>query len=190
MPRFSERLHRRLARVPKQADPTGRMPAAVALVLARTAASDLDVLFIKRAAHPDDPWSGQMALPGGRWDEDDADLLTTAIRETVEETGIALRPQDLIGQLDDLAPVTPVLPPVLVRPFVFLLDTAPKVRPSHEVSSHVWFPLDGLPATERTTVVHVRDRSMTVPAFVLDHEPVWGMTYRIVHSIFELDPSS
>ena len=68
----------------------GRMEAAVALVI--RAGTDLDVLLIKRAEHEHDPWSGHMALPGGRWEPGDLGLQHTATRETLEETG--RRPQN------------------------------------------------------------------------------------------------
>src|SRR3989442_10873051 len=81
----------------------------------------LEALFIRRAQRADDPWSGQVALPGGRRDAGDADLFATAVRETREETGIDLAGAERLGRLDDLYPRTPTLPPVVVRPFVFAL---------------------------------------------------------------------
>ena len=63
--------------------------AAVALVLRQAPA--LELLLIKRSSSEDDPWSGQMALPGGRRDPADAGLQHTAIRETHEEVGLDLR---------------------------------------------------------------------------------------------------
>ena len=61
-----------------------RMDAAVALIV-RLGIS-MDVLLIKRSTNERDPWSGHMALPGGRWEPDDSELQQTAIRETFEET--------------------------------------------------------------------------------------------------------
>ncbi|HEX9692698.1 MAG TPA: CoA pyrophosphatase [Gemmatimonadales bacterium] len=182
---WPDHLQRRLARPPGRADPTGRHEAAVALVLAAQRYTGPLALFIKRALHPGDPWSGQMALPGGRRDRTDDDLLATAIRETWEETGLVLTAGHVVGELDDLAPQTPVLPPVLVRPFVFRLDDQPPLHTTHEVQSHVWFPLDELRATERHSVVRVRGADLTVPAYLVGGELVWGMTYRIVSSIFD-----
>ena len=61
-----------------------------------------EILFIKRAASPSDPWSGQVAYPGGRRSIEDADDLATAVRETREEIGIDLLADFLyLGRLDD-----------------------------------------------------------------------------------------
>ena len=71
-------------------------PAAVSLVLTETDGG-LAALFIERAARAGDPWSGQIALPGGRRDPVDPDLLATAIRETREETAWRFAPSALVG---------------------------------------------------------------------------------------------
>ena len=93
--------------------------AAVALILRETRDDDVELLFIKRATREDDPWSGQIALPGGRHQASDASLEETAVRETREEVGLELdRHGAIIGALDELRPRTAVLPPVIVRPFV------------------------------------------------------------------------
>ncbi|MFC1500453.1 NUDIX hydrolase, partial [Candidatus Zixiibacteriota bacterium] len=83
---------------PRRADPDGRIQAAVALVLV-PAGEGLEMLLIKRTERDDDPWSGQMAMPGGRRDAEDDDLCQTAIRETREETAVDLGCAELIGEL-------------------------------------------------------------------------------------------
>src|SRR3989475_665994 len=99
-------------------------PAAVALVVIE-GADGAEVLLIRRAVRAGDPWSGQVALPGGRREPTDRDLLATAIRETREDTGIVLLRGEPLAGLDVLATVTAVLPPVVVRPFVFALSRRP-----------------------------------------------------------------
>jgi len=96
--------------------------AAVALIIRAGEEGAPELLFIKRAEYPADPWSGQVAFPGGREEAGDPTLTDTAIRETREETGIDLvRDATVIGTLDDLRPQTTRLPAVIVRPYVVLL---------------------------------------------------------------------
>lgn len=146
----------------------------------------MELLLIRRAVVEGDPWSGQMGLPGGRREAPDADLLSTARRETLEETGIALPPESLLGELHELAPTTPVLPPVVVRPYVFGLPTRPETRTNHEVAEVVWVPLEDLRRMERETSVTVRGVERQVPAFVVGPHVVWGMTHRILKPLMEL----
>ncbi|MCK5562861.1 NUDIX domain-containing protein, partial [Candidatus Bathyarchaeota archaeon] len=63
--------------------------AAVALLL-KLQDQDLKILIVKRAENPADPWSGQMAFPGGKRDSKDQNLKQTVVRETLEETNINL----------------------------------------------------------------------------------------------------
>src|SRR5947209_19260742 len=72
--------------------------AAVALVLAGTG-TDLSICAIRRAEHPDDPWSGHMALPGGRAAPEDPHPEAVAERETFEEVGLALDERHRLGAL-------------------------------------------------------------------------------------------
>jgi len=164
----------------------GRIEAAVAVVLAPATGGELQLLFIKRAAHRDDPWSGQMALPGGRREPADHSLEVTAVRETAEETGIDLAGGELIGVLDDLAPTTPVLPAVVVRPFVFALPHKPEVVPSPEVALHLWTPVATLPEIAREAKVTVRGKLMRVSAYCVGQHVVWGMTHRIIKGFLDL----
>jgi 8-oxo-dGTP pyrophosphatase MutT (NUDIX family) len=162
------------------------MQAAVAVVLAPDALRALSLLLIRRADVHGDPWSGQMGLPGGRRDADDADLLATARRETEEETGVRLPATGLLGTLDDIAPVTPVLPPVAVRPFVFALARIPPVTPSHEVADYLWVPIDTLGQTASTVEIEIRDERRAMAAFQIGPHVVWGMTHRIISNFMAL----
>jgi 8-oxo-dGTP pyrophosphatase MutT (NUDIX family) len=180
-------LRQRLAgRSPVRATGPGLIEAAVAIVLAPGAGGDLELLFIRRADVPQDPWSGQMALPGGRREEGDADLLATAARETREETAIELPHEALLGELDDLAPSTPVLPPIVVRPFVFGLSGKPAVSPSAEVALHLWTSFAALPELEGESEVSVRGVQGVRPAFLIGPHVVWGITYRILSDFIAL----
>ncbi len=172
---------------PKEVSEPGTHPAAVALMLVE-GAEGLEALFIRRALRPGDPWSGQVALPGGRHDPTDAGLLATAIRETLEETGVDLSAAERLGALDDLQPHTPTLPPVVVRPFVFALLDRPALAPSVEVQWAFWLPLGHLaqPGVRREVTLAVRGVERAFPAYVVGEEVVWGMTERILTPFLEL----
>jgi 8-oxo-dGTP pyrophosphatase MutT (NUDIX family) len=143
------------------------------------------ILLIRRAERAGDPWSGHMALPGGRQDPADPDLMTTAIRETSEEVGLVLRPNQLAGSLDDVVPRTPVLPPIAVRPYVFLLDRRPELVLNPEVAAAAWVPLDLLlhPETYHTVRFEIRGENREFPAYRLEEAVVWGMTERILSGL-------
>lgn len=159
--------------------------AAVALVLVPTV-DDLEALFIKRAELSGDPWSGHMALPGGRRQAGDPDLLATATRETEEETGIVVRSVDFLGELDDFTPRTPHLPRIVVRPHVFALKSRPAVTLSGEVASFVWFSLTQLRDAYGEADVDVAGTTMRRQAYVIGESVVWGLTERIIKPFMDL----
>jgi 8-oxo-dGTP pyrophosphatase MutT (NUDIX family) len=179
-----ERLARREPR--RLRDVARSIEAAVALVLAPGSAQRMELLLIKRAVNRDDPWSGQIALPGGRRESHDPDLLVTATRETGEEVGISLPRNRLLGELDDLHPRTATLPPVVVRPFVFGLAEQPPVMVSAEVASYFWVPLTQLADGETRTQFRIPGRDDLFPAYRVGSDVLWGMTERIVSSFIEL----
>ncbi|HEX5387408.1 MAG TPA: CoA pyrophosphatase [Gemmatimonadales bacterium] len=164
---------------PHEATDSGALWAAVALVLVP---GPVSLLLIRRAEREGDPWSGQVGLPGGRRSAADADLLRTAMRETREEVGLALDSARPLGRLDDIAPMTPTLPPIAVRPFVFALDRRLPLTPNGEVASAHWIELGRLfaPDAMRETEVAIRGTRRVVPAYLVDDLVVWGMTHRIL----------
>ncbi len=166
-------------------DDPARKLAAVAIV----AAPDPDAfLLIRRAERNDDRWSGQMAFPGGRWQPEDPDLTATARRETLEEVGIDLADARLIGVLDDIAPRTPSLPPVLVRPYVFRLPAHRRPVPNHEVAEAFWADVDRLivPDIYRPYEYQLRGSRIRFPGYHLPQGVVWGMTERILTPLLQL----
>lgn len=187
MPRTLELLRDRLAgHQPTRLFQSRAIEAAVALTLVPTSAGDLELLFIKRAEMAGDPWSGQMALPGGRRSPADRDLLATATRETREEIGIHLSHQLLLGELDEFAPRTPTLPPVVVRPYVFGVPSRPVITESAEVALHIWVPLEQLRRSATTVELEICKVRTTVPAFVVGPYTIWGLTERIVTPLLAL----
>lgn len=163
--------------------------AAVALVFRAGESGMPELLFIRRADYPGDPWSGQVAFPGGREETGDANLANTAIRETREETGLDLdRDGTVIGTLDDLRPTTTNLPAIIVRPYVVLLKRVPDLLLSDEVAMAFWVPLESLRRVEswRDTAVLARGVQMNRRAFHHEGQVIWGMTERILAQLLAL----
>lgn len=166
------------------------LQAAVALVL--RGRPDLEVLLIKRAQSERDPWSGHMALPGGRRDPEDDDLLTTAVRETMEETAVDLdRHGRILGRLDIVAPSSPRLPKLTISPFVFGVGADVPARiASHEIEQVYWVPVDELrdPATHATVEIPLPGGTRPFPCYEVAGEIVWGLTHRILRQFLQFYP--
>ena len=163
--------------------------AAVALILRDGGGGALELLMIKRAAFEGDPWSGHVALPGGRQEPGDASLEATAIRETWEETGIDLaRDGCVIGRLDDLQPRTPRLPPLVITPFLAVLARDVPIVLSPEVAEAFWVPLAALqdPSASREIVLELTGGPRTVPSFQHEGYTIWGLTERILRQFLAL----
>ena len=160
--------------------------AAVALIFRAGENGAPELLFIKRAEYPGDPWSGQVAFPGGREEAGDTTLANTAMRETREELGLDLE-QDgrIIGTLDDLRPQTVKLPAVVVRPYVVLLKCSREFLLSDEVAGAFWVPLEALKRAEswRETSVFARGMQMNRLGFHHEGHVIWGMTERILSQL-------
>ena len=163
--------------------------AAVALIFRAGERGAPELLFIKRADYPADPWSGQVAFPGGREEAGDANLSDTALRETREETGIDLRNDGtVIGTLDDLRPQTAALPAIIVRPYVVLLNREDSLLLSDEVALAFWVPLAELRqgGSWRDTSVYARGVQLSARAFHHEGHVIWGMTERILAQLLAL----
>lgn len=161
-------------------------PARAAVAIVLRAAGKLDVLLIQRAERHDDPWSGQIALPGGRRHPTDATLQDTAVRETQEETGIDLAADGLVlGALDEIRPRTPVLPPIIVTPFVAIAPAEVQFRISDELADAFWIPWSTFadPARIDEATVQVRGAAWKVNSYLVGERVVWGMTERMLRQL-------
>lgn len=170
--------------------------AAVAAILrARREIGDPEVLLIRRAEKPGDPWSGHMAFPGGRTAPTDPDLLATAIRETREEVGLDLgRDAELIGRLDDIPAIARGKSTgMVIRPFVFALAQPEiELHPNDEVDEAHWAPLGPLVRGEVATTLDYpfEGRMIALPGYRVGERVVWGLTYQMLQAFFAVvDPA-
>jgi 8-oxo-dGTP pyrophosphatase MutT (NUDIX family) len=169
---------------PRVLDGTNR--AAVALVL-HDHADGPELLFIERATRLTDPWSGQMAFPGGRLDPGDADERAAAERETLEEVGLDLRDAEPLGRLGDVNAGIRLLSPLVLSAFVYRIPTRPELVPNHEVREALWVPIGRLVEPAR----HIDHRwgLMRHPGILVgepDRHVVWGLTRQIVSELLEV----
>lgn len=175
------------SRAPRSLDLGDVKRAAVAAVF-RERAGDAELLFIQRAAQPNDPWSGQIAFPGGREEPGDPDLVGTAARETREELGL-----DLPAHAAHLGPLDPLqarsrrkIRPLVIHPFAWMMETeTPPMHavPNAEVASAFWFPVRALadPGRQLWYDAFRTEVPMRFPAIDLgDDRVLWGLTHRMV----------
>lgn len=164
-----------------------RTPTAVALIL-RQGQDGPELLFIERASHDNDPWSGDIAFPGGKKERKDSSLQHAAERETLEELGIDLRQARMLGRLSDIIGANL---PVRVACFVYELEDTHPLTLSNEVQDAFWVPLHLLYAPDRNRLRTVRfaGRSLEAPSIALPQpgKPLlWGITYRLVMQLAAL----
>ncbi len=158
--------------------------AAVALVVG----PDDTMLLIRRAARDGDPWSGDMAFPGGRRQADDADDVATARRETLEEVGLDLSAATLAGALPPQR--SPLRRPdiaLAVFPFLFRVEAWKDLGTSEEVASVHRFDVEALLGPENRGTFRYQgwgyDRDL--PCVRVDGALIWGMTLRMLDDLAE-----
>lgn len=143
------------------------------------------LVFIQRPVY-NGVHSGQIAFPGGGFEEQDRDVMETALRETHEEIGVPPEQIVVIGKLSDL-----YIPPsnFLVHPYVGYVDQPPHFRPDPEEVSEV-FSLDIHSLLNETCFQHRevsgRSYSFTVPCFYLQKRLIWGATSMMLSELLEV----
>jgi 8-oxo-dGTP pyrophosphatase MutT (NUDIX family) len=165
----------------------GRTRAAVAMILYQ-GVNDVEILFIQRAAHDLDPWSGHIAFPGGKLEEGELEC-QAACREAYEEIGVDLEQGRYLGRLSDIMGANL---PVRVSCCLFRVDRM-DFRPvlNEEVRDLFWVALSDLRDPERHLQSRVAfdEKRFNVPAIRLpvDDKPLlWGITYRLVMQFLSL----
>ena len=163
--------------------------AAVAAVL-RDGGEGAELLFIHRAEHPHDPWSGHMAFPGGRMHGGDRDAMAAAIRETREELGLDVAGEgEPLGRLSDVAAVSRGRPlSLVIVPYVFAIRGQPQLVLNHEVADFVWVPLSFLVDFDNRSTVEWRLGGMTIPlpCYRYRDKLIWGLTFGMVDELLSI----
>ena len=157
--------------------------ASVAIVLAGDADAP-SVCFVERARRAGDPWSGDVAFPGGWAKHEDETLRATAMRETREEIGLALADAHHVGDVAPM-PISRVrLGAGIIGASVFYVGgTRPGLHlEQREIAGAFWVPIAHLHHPRNRTVVHWSRAGppQPRPAILFDGRVIWGLTYRIL----------
>ncbi len=174
--------------ISKALNTSGTLPKAAVSAILRPESSNgkFVLLLVRRTLLAGDPWSGHMALPGGRYIERDKDILSTAAREAMEETGIDIRQCEIIGALHEVVPTNLQ---IRVVPFIVLApgDTNVKLDLS-EIERFFWIPLSYFRDRRNITpydIVRFGVKAQ-VPSYRFpEGYVIWGMTFRIIQDLIE-----
>jgi 8-oxo-dGTP pyrophosphatase MutT (NUDIX family) len=160
-------------------EPWSHAQAAVA-ILVKPRQNDLEFFLVKRAEVDDDPWSGDMAFPGGKKNLQDHTLIDTAVREVLEETSIVLQGNDVIGFMEPI--YSSVRKDLAVQPIVYRFDEYPEVHLNYELTKYIWVPL--------SEIIHGKTEAKVKewegPVYKVKGETVWGLTFRMLEKILIL----
>jgi 8-oxo-dGTP pyrophosphatase MutT (NUDIX family) len=171
------------SQVPRRADRPDFRQAAVLLPLYQSEVGPHLILTKRTEDVP--THKGQIAFPGGGFEEGDGDLLATALRETQEEIGLEPGAVEIIGSLDDTVTVTSRH---VVRPFVGFVPHPYSYRlDPFEIERLIHLPilplLSGAPFREE---IWERDGQPVVVYFYeYDGDTIWGLTARILKQFME-----
>jgi 8-oxo-dGTP pyrophosphatase MutT (NUDIX family) len=168
-----KRLHERLSTRPDET-----ASAAVA-ILVKEGDDDLELFLVKRAEVEGDPWSGDMAFPGGKRSPEDKNIYETAKRELWEETGIDLKELEPIGVMQ--SENSSVKSQITVQPIIFHFENISNIKLSHELQSYIWAPLKRLETTKTQGIV----KGLRVPIYKFKNETIWGLTFNMLNRIIE-----
>lgn len=151
--------------------------------------AELELLVIKRATRDGDPWSGQMAFPGGKIDRNDKDARAAAEREVLEEVGFVLSGRAYVGRLDDTVANVPDIPSVVLSAFVYHVQPHVLLTLNEEVEEALWVPLNRFtdPAYS-ADFQHPRVSDSLMPAVRLsesDQHIFWGLSYRVLGAFWK-----
>jgi 8-oxo-dGTP pyrophosphatase MutT (NUDIX family) len=160
--------------------------SAVMIILYHDA-SDLKVVLIRRGKYVG-IHSGQIAFPGGRYEETDLNVRTTAIREIEEEIGIKEKDYNILGRLTDI-----YVPPsnFIVSVFVAYMHQKPVFRiDPREVDEVLTFSLTDFvheaAIGERYFFVQSNNLSALAPCYLLDGAELWGASAMVMTELIDM----
>ena len=124
--------------------------------------------------------AGEISFPGGKLDSSDSNLLETALRETREEIGLNIKPEQVIGQLK---PVITLNSRFTILPFVSVLDKIPPLSANAEVEKIFHIPLEDFLKTMSNDPDPTHNLIQEMYTFEFQGKIVWGASARVLKQI-------
>jgi len=121
--------------------------------------------------------AGEIAFPGGKWTEDDNDLLDTALRETREEIGLNISRENVIGQFENVVTLNSGF---TISSFLSILDNIQQLKTNSEVKSVLHMPLIPLLQTLNDDQDPNHKSIQEMYTFTYNDKVVWGASARIL----------
>ena len=140
----------------------------------------LELLLVKRTVVQGDPWSGDMAFPGGKRTAQDKSIFDTIKREVYEETNIDLEKSHCLGVME--AEMSSVKRNLAVVPYLFLVNEPPEITLNEELDAYYWTEFSKLKWRKGRSLV----KHLDVPVYDVGEERVWGLTYGILTRMIAL----
>ncbi|WP_439133379.1 CoA pyrophosphatase [Pseudomaricurvus sp.] len=185
-----ERLRLYLEASSYELPPLSELPDPAAVLIAITDHPDEpEVILTRRAAHLNNH-SGEVSLPGGKWETQDQNLQETALRETEEEIGLPPEKVEVLGGL----PVFQTWKGINVAPFVGVIPQGLTFTPNYdELDAIFQVPLKFFMEDRRvrTDVFQREIGHLWSPAYDFEGYEIWGFTARLLvnllNDVYELE---
>jgi len=150
---------------------------------------ELSLLMMQRAAHPNDPWSGQMAFPGGKQDPEDQHITATAQREAFEEMQIPISGIERIGRLSDILarPYRAMKKPMVVSPLLFKANADFHPEPNKEVADWLWIPVSHFQDDANRQFMRINKAGLEhqLPCYDYKDKRVWGLSLLMIDELLK-----
>ena len=154
-------------------------PASVLIPIVRNLQTDAwELLLTKRASHLKHH-AGEISFPGGRFEQSDQDLQTTALRETHEEIGIQPNQIKLIGKL----PRQKTISQYQVTPFVGVVESDYQIKlDKNEVEEAFLVPLNFVLNSSNQQKVERKINNQSLSYWVIKYNEynIWGATAKML----------
>jgi len=170
------------SRVLEMAPPNAKKAAVILLLYPKN--NELHTVFMQRPIY-NGAHSGQISFPGGMYECEDKNMISTAIRETYEEIGIQLPESSILGSL---TPLYISVSQINVFPYVAYVEPCCDFNTSiqevvHLIETPIKVFLDE--TTKQSGIINVRGTEMKVPYFSIQEKQIWGATAMILAELID-----